>query len=122
MRTFLQAKIQKHEAFEEEVTAHHNAVVRLDEEGATKISRNHFASSAIQARLDEIHQLWDLLLKRLQEKSARLQTARKLEQFSRDCDEFIFWMRDKVVHSLSASLVQFNPVRISLQGNIRALR
>ncbi|CAF4861552.1 unnamed protein product, partial [Rotaria magnacalcarata] len=61
--------------------AHYNAVVRLDEEGAAKILRDHFASAAIQGRLDEIHRLWDLLLKRLQEKSARLQLARKLEQF-----------------------------------------
>jgi hypothetical protein len=48
--SFVQVKIQKHEAFEEEVTAHHNAVVRLDEEGAGKISREHFASVAIQVR------------------------------------------------------------------------
>jgi spectrin alpha len=46
--SFVQVKIQKHEAFEEEVTAHHNAVVRLDEEGAAKISRDHFASTAIE--------------------------------------------------------------------------
>ncbi len=45
---YSQVKIQKHEAFEEEVTAHHNAVVRLDEEGAAKIYRGHFASAAIQ--------------------------------------------------------------------------
>ncbi|CAF3226908.1 unnamed protein product [Rotaria socialis] len=99
--TSVQVKIQKHEAFEEEVTAHYNAVVRLDEEGAAKIFRDHFASAAIQGRLDEIHRLWDLLLKRLQEKSARLQLARKLEQFFRDCDEFIFWMRDKETFVLS---------------------
>ncbi len=53
-----------------------------------------------KTRLDEIHRLWDLLLKRLQIKSARLQLARKLEQFFRDCDEFIFWMRDKVINSI----------------------
>jgi spectrin alpha len=46
--TSVQAKIQKHEAFEEEVNAHHSAVVRLDEEGAAKISRDHFAATAIQ--------------------------------------------------------------------------
>ncbi|CAF4617870.1 unnamed protein product, partial [Rotaria magnacalcarata] len=46
--TSVQVKIQKHEAFEEEVTAHYNAVVRLDEEGAAKILRDHFASAAIQ--------------------------------------------------------------------------
>lgn len=48
--TSVQAKIQKHEAFEEEVTAHYNAVVRLDEEGAAKMSREHFASNAIRVR------------------------------------------------------------------------
>lgn len=73
-----------------------------------------------QARLDEIHRLWNLLLKRLKEKSARLQLARKLEQFFRDCDEFIFWMRDKVTYRYSPLN---NPTKacFSFPGNIRSL-
>ena len=46
--TNLQAKIQKHQAFEAEVFAHANAIVELDNNGHEMISQNHFASEVIQ--------------------------------------------------------------------------
>ena len=93
--TNLQAKIQKHEAFEAEVHAHYNAIVSLDEMGAQLIAGNHYASEKIQERLDEIHRLWEELKLRLQTKNLRLQQTLKLVKFLRDCDEFLFWIGDK---------------------------
>lgn len=49
--TNLQAKIQKHQAFEAEVAAHSNAIVVLDNTGQEMIKQNHFASSTIKKRL-----------------------------------------------------------------------
>lgn len=46
--TNLQAKIQKHQAFEAEVFAHSNAIVELDQNGMEMISQNHFASQVIK--------------------------------------------------------------------------
>lgn len=94
--TNLQAKIQKHEAFEAEVAAHYNAITNLDEMGADLISNAHYASDKIQERLDEIHRLWEELKSRLQSKSLRLQQTLRLVKFMRDCDEFLFWINDKV--------------------------
>ncbi|CAF0847409.1 unnamed protein product [Brachionus calyciflorus] len=93
--TNLQAKIQKHEAFEAEVHAHYNAIVSLDEMGAQLISEGHYASDKIQERLDEIHRLWEELKLRLQTKNLRLQQTLRLVKFLRDCDEFLFWVSDK---------------------------
>lgn len=45
--TNLQAKIQKHQAFEAEVSAHSNAIVDLDKSGNLMISQKHFASEII---------------------------------------------------------------------------
>lgn len=93
--TNLQAKIQKHEAFEAEVLAHYNAIVSLDEMGAQLIAAAHYASDKIQERLDEIHRLWEELKLKLQTKNDRLQQTLKLVKFLRDCDEFLFWIGDK---------------------------
>lgn len=46
--------------------------------------------------LDELHKLWDLLLSRLAEKGMKLQQALVLVQFLRQCDEVMFWIKDKV--------------------------
>ncbi|CAH2100408.1 unnamed protein product [Euphydryas editha] len=93
--TNLQAKIQKHQAFEAEVAAHSNAIVMLDNTGTEMISAGHFASETIRKRLDELHRLWELLLSRLAEKGMKLQQALVLVQFLRHCDEVMFWIHDK---------------------------
>ncbi|KAL0850595.1 hypothetical protein ABMA28_012356 [Loxostege sticticalis] len=93
--TNLQAKIQKHQAFEAEVAAHSNAIVVLDNTGSEMISSGHFASETIRRRLDELHRLWELLLSRLAEKGMKLQQALVLVQFLRHCDEVMFWIHDK---------------------------
>ncbi|XP_023929927.1 spectrin alpha chain-like isoform X4 [Lingula anatina] len=93
--TNLQAKIQKHQAFEAEVQAHSNAIVELDNRGMEMINADHFASDIIKARLEEIHRLWELLLSKLQDKGIKLQQALVLVQFFRECSEVMFWITDK---------------------------
>ncbi|XP_065209601.1 spectrin alpha chain isoform X2 [Planococcus citri] len=93
--TNLQAKIQKHQAFEAEVAAHSNAIVVLDNTGKEMISQEHFASDKIKKRLDELHRLWEILLAKLAEKGVKLHQALVLVQFLRQCDEVMFWINDK---------------------------
>ena len=66
--TNLQAKIQKHQAFEAEVAAHANSLDELDKTGYEMIDYQHYMSPKIKERLDEIHRLWELLLSKLKEK------------------------------------------------------
>ena len=61
------------------------------------INQGHFQQIAIKDRLDELHRLWDLLLTKLSEKGLRLQEALILVQFQRQCDEVLFWIKDKVI-------------------------
>ncbi|VDN60745.1 unnamed protein product [Dracunculus medinensis] len=93
--TNLQAKIQKHEAFEAEVHAHSNAIAQLDKTGSDMIQHDHFASEIIRKRLDELHALWDQLFFKLKDKGIKLQQALKLLQFIRQCDDVLYWIRDK---------------------------
>ncbi|KAK7794241.1 hypothetical protein R5R35_012555 [Gryllus longicercus] len=93
--TNLQAKIQKHQAFEAEVAAHSNAIVVLDNTGMEMINQGHFCSDIIRKRLEDLHRLWELLLSKLAEKGMKLQQALVLVQFLRQCDEVMFWINDK---------------------------
>ncbi|XP_053988880.1 spectrin alpha chain isoform X1 [Hylaeus anthracinus] len=93
--TNLQAKIQKHQAFEAEVAAHSNAIVSLDNTGSEMIAQHHFSSDVIRKRLEDLHRLWELLLARLADKGLKLQQALVLVQFLRHCDEVMFWIHDK---------------------------
>lgn len=78
------------------MAAHANAIDELDKEGYDMINHQHFASEAIQEILDRLHKLWELLLRRLQDKGLKLQQALQLIQFIRECDEVMFWISDKV--------------------------
>ncbi|UYV70522.1 SPTAN1 [Cordylochernes scorpioides] len=102
----MQAKIQKHQAFEAEVAAHSNAIVALDTTGMELINQEHFASDVIKRRLEEIHRLWEQLLAKLAEKGAKLQQALVLVQFLRECDEVIFWIKDKEAFVTSEDIGQ----------------
>ncbi|XP_066141929.1 spectrin alpha chain isoform X1 [Euwallacea fornicatus] len=93
--TNLQAKIQKHQAFEAEVAAHSNAIVVLDNTGREMINQNHYESETIRRRLEELHALWEKLLSKLAEKGLKLQQALVLVQFIRHCDEVMFWINEK---------------------------
>ncbi|ESO95207.1 hypothetical protein LOTGIDRAFT_202396 [Lottia gigantea] len=93
--TNLQAKIQKHQAFEAEVAAHANAIEILDQTGNEMINQQHFASQVIKERLDELWRLWKLLISKLNDKGTKLKQALRLVQFTRECDEVMFWIHDK---------------------------
>ena len=43
-----QGKLQKHQAFEAEISAHSNAIVELQENGESMISESHYASDLIR--------------------------------------------------------------------------
>uniref|UniRef100_UPI00358EF662 spectrin alpha chain, non-erythrocytic 1 isoform X2 n=1 Tax=Myxine glutinosa TaxID=7769 RepID=UPI00358EF662 len=104
--TNLQGKIQKHQAFEAEVQANAGAIVRLDDSGNIMISENHFSSETIQSRLEELHRLWDLLLRKMEEKGVRLLQAQKLVHFMRECEEVMDWINDKEVIVTSEEMGQ----------------
>uniref|UniRef100_A0AC34F2Y3 SH3 domain-containing protein n=1 Tax=Panagrolaimus sp. ES5 TaxID=591445 RepID=A0AC34F2Y3_9BILA len=93
--TNLQSKIQKHEAFVTEVQAHANTITKLDKTGNDMIQQNHFEKETIRKRLEHLHELWDKLFFKLNDKGIKLQQALKLLTFNRQCDELLYWIRDK---------------------------
>uniref|UniRef100_A0A1I8HD84 Spectrin alpha chain n=1 Tax=Macrostomum lignano TaxID=282301 RepID=A0A1I8HD84_9PLAT len=91
----LQSKIQKHQAIEAEVTAHSNTLQNLDATGKTMIDDGHAKSDEVGKRLEELHDLWDKLMKLLQEKGRKLQQALEYFQFLREADNVLNWIKLK---------------------------
>ncbi|KAF5401772.1 Spectrin alpha chain non-erythrocytic [Paragonimus heterotremus] len=97
----LQAKKQKHQAFELEVTAHAETLASLDRSGEEMIQDDHYASEIIKNRLDELHALWNKLMAMLGEKSRLLNLTLKFVQFLRQADDLLFWIREKETYVTS---------------------
>lgn len=93
--TNLQAKLQRHSAFEDEINAHKHTLDELDNDGGAMINNQHYKAEDIQKILDNLHNLWDALMKKSEEKRGKLEDALKLLQFMREYDEVMYWMNDR---------------------------
>ncbi len=54
-----------------------------------------FVLLSLQQKLDELHRLWELLLLKISHKSVLLSEALILLQFTRQCEEVLFWIGDR---------------------------
>lgn len=93
--TNLQGKLQKHQAFEAEISAHSNAIVELQENGEGMISESHYASELIRERLDSLIKLWELLLSKSAEKGRMLLFTQKRVHFLHETEEVMSWILEK---------------------------
>ncbi|XP_069806664.1 spectrin beta chain, non-erythrocytic 5 isoform X2 [Dendropsophus ebraccatus] len=88
----LQTKLQKHQTFEAEIKANRNRLDSIKADGEKMLQANHYASDIIQARLDEMEELWAELLEKGSEKANKLQAAYKALQFQRTLEETEKWL------------------------------
>lgn len=90
----LQSKIQKHAAFDAEISANATRIQSVINEGENLIYNNHFASKEIKDRIMDL----DNDYKHLQELSAlkqdRLRDAYQALLFNRSLDEFEVWISE----------------------------
>ncbi|XP_071162084.1 spectrin beta chain-like isoform X8 [Mytilus edulis] len=99
--TNLQAKIQKHVAFDAEVSANRNRVDSVKDEGQGLTEEKHYASDDIKKRLEELELSWQALIAASAEKKDRLQDAYRALMFNRVIDDLMVWM-DEVENQLSS--------------------
>ena len=99
--TNLEAKLQHQQDFESELQANNGRVDSATELGQELISGEHFASEAIQARLDEMNVLWEELEKRSSDKGRKLQEANEQQQFYRAVKDVDLWL-DEVEKQLAS--------------------
>lgn len=88
----LQSKIQKHTAFDAEITHHGGRIHDVIEEGNGLIGKGHFASKEILGRITDLENDWKHLQELSDMKRDRLKEAYEALLFNRTLDEFEVWL------------------------------
>lgn len=88
----LQSKIQKHAAFDAEISANSSRIIFILNDGQNLINGHHFASKEIATRLEELESDWRQLQNISQLKRERLNDAYQALLFNRSLDEFEEWI------------------------------
>ncbi|KAL4238363.1 Spectrin beta chain [Mactra antiquata] len=90
--TNLQAKLQKHQAFEAEVMANRNRVDAVIAEGQGLLDDDHYQNEDIKRRMDGLENNWKTLVEASAEKKDKLTDAYQALQFNRIVDDLLVWM------------------------------
>ncbi|CAF90368.1 unnamed protein product [Tetraodon nigroviridis] len=76
----LQGKVQKHQAFEAELSANQSRIDALQKSGQDLLERKHYASSEVARRMEEVSSQWKKLLEATELKASRGQPAAAVQQ------------------------------------------
>lgn len=97
--TNLQAKLQRHQAFEAEVMANRNRVDAVISEGQGLKDDDHYEAEDIKKRMEEVEKNWQTLVSASSEKKDKLTDAYQALQFNRIVDDLLTWV-DEVENQL----------------------
>lgn len=92
--TNLGGKVQKHQNFEQELSANKSRMEEIASTGQELIDADHYASSRIQARMEEIVNLWETLVQATDKKGSKLQEASQQQQFNRTIEDVELWLSE----------------------------
>lgn len=68
----LQGKVQKHQAFEAELSANQSRIDALQKSGQELVDGKHYASSEVSTRMDEVSSQWKKLLEATELKGEKM--------------------------------------------------
>ncbi|XP_073496310.1 spectrin alpha chain, non-erythrocytic 1 isoform X3 [Phyllobates terribilis] len=97
----LQGKVQKHQAFEAELSANQSRIDALENSGQKLIDMNHYASDEVAARMNEVITLWKRLLEATDLKGVKLREANQQQQFNRNVEDIELWLYEVEGHLAS---------------------
>lgn len=92
----LESKLQKHQAFEAELTAHRGVIDAVQGNGEGLISSGHFAASEVEFRIESLYIQWEELLQASETKAKKLEEARDHKKFNQEADIADSCISDKV--------------------------
>uniref|UniRef100_A0AAR2LQM0 Spectrin alpha chain, non-erythrocytic 1 n=1 Tax=Pygocentrus nattereri TaxID=42514 RepID=A0AAR2LQM0_PYGNA len=97
----LQGKVQKHQAFEAELSANQSRIDALQKSGQELIDGKHYASSEVATRMDEVSSQWKKLLEATELKGIKLREANQQQQFNRNVEDIELWLYEVEGHLAS---------------------
>jgi spectrin beta len=92
--TNLQSKLQKHSAYEAELSSNKGRVDTVTETGGELIEYNHYASHEIEARMMDLVSHWRQLEEKTRDRGQKLKEASEQQQFLRAVEDMEQWMLD----------------------------
>lgn len=90
-------ELQKHQAFQAEVTANEIRIKEISEKGHILISKRHKASNDIKRQLIDLENAWKQLIYEVNLRSKGLEEAQDILEFNNQLDKMEAWIRDKDV-------------------------
>ncbi|TSL04208.1 Spectrin alpha chain, non-erythrocytic 1 [Bagarius yarrelli] len=97
----LQGKVQKHQAFEAELSANQSRIDALQKSGQELIDGKHYASAEVATRMDEVSSQWKKLLEATELKGIKLREANQQQQFNRNVEDIELWLYEMEGHLAS---------------------
>lgn len=88
-------KLQKHQAFQAEISANDNRMIEIKDKGQTLIEMKHESSKEIKATVEKLFEAWKKLLEQLNERGRGLEEAQDILEFNNQLDKIEAWIRDK---------------------------
>ncbi|ETN74189.1 hypothetical protein NECAME_13133 [Necator americanus] len=98
--TNLRAKLQKHLAFDSELTENEKRLVAVEAQGEQLIKEKHFMSEQVRAQLGELRSGWDELRTKSALKTNRLREAYEAHTLQRKVEDMERWL-DRVTELTS---------------------
>ncbi|KAI4458396.1 troponin [Holotrichia oblita] len=108
----VEALIKKHEDFDKAINAHEEKIAALQSLADQLINNEHYASSQIDDKRNQVLDRWRHLKEALIEKRSKLGESQTLQQFSRDADEIENWIAEKLQLATEETELAANADRI----------
>nr|XP_022910961.1 spectrin beta chain, non-erythrocytic 5 isoform X3 [Onthophagus taurus] len=90
-------KLQKHQAFQAEVTANESRIDEIKNKGERLLAKKHEASLQIKRQLQDLELAWRKLNQELTLQGKGLEEAQDILEFNNQLDKIEAWIRDKEV-------------------------
>lgn len=90
-------KLQKHQTFQAELTAHSGKIKEIKANGEALIRKNHKASQDIADQLFDLEKAWHQLLDEVELRGKGLEEAHDILEFNNQLDKIESWIREKEV-------------------------
>lgn len=88
-------QLQKHQAFQAELTAHSANITTIKQKGETLMSKHHEGSVKVSNQLKRLMSKWSELLSSSSERGRGLEEAQDILEFDNQVAQVEFWIRDK---------------------------
>lgn len=88
-------KLQKHQAFKAELTAHKDSIIGIKETGERLLAKRHEAAPEIHSQLEHLLGKWNQLLDASASRGRGLEEAQDILEFNNQSEQVLAWIRDK---------------------------